>query len=95
MAFDISDGILLHDAKQLFTELETDGVDYDEVRELLEDLLGKKTVSVRYKDVLSTTEGQDRVRMRKDAGRTGRDNNADLSAEGKRKYALKKNKKAT
>lgn len=89
VSFDLTDGTMLDGAKQLFTELETGGVDYDGIRELLADVCGEEIVSVRYKDVRGTAEGQDGRRTRKDAGRAGRYNRTDLPSEGKRKFSLK------
>ena len=91
VSFDLKNGTMLHDAKSFFTELETDGADYDEIKGLLAYVYGKEVVSLRHQDVRDAAEGQDWGGTRKDAGRTGRDNRTDLPSEGKRKYALKKN----
>ena len=90
VSFDLKNGTLLHDAKSFFTELETDGADYDEIKGLLAYVYGKEVVSLRHQDVRDAAEGQDWGGTRKDAGRTGRDTRTDLPSAGERKYALKK-----
>ena len=89
VSFDLKDGTMLHDAKDFFTELETDGADYGEIKGLLAYVYGKEVVSLRHQDVRDAAEGQDRGRARKDADGAGRDNRADLPSEGKRKFSLK------
>lgn len=89
VSFDLKNGTMLHDAKSFFTELETDGADYDEIKGLLAYVYGKEVVSLRHQDVRDAAEGQDWGGTRKDAGRTGRDNRTDLPSEGKRKFSLK------
>ncbi len=89
VSFDLKDGTMLHDAKDFFTELETDGADYGEIKGLLAYVHGKEVVSLRHQDVRDAAEGQDRGRARKDADGAVRDNRADLPSEGKRKFSLK------